>query len=143
MCWTSMNKPIKMVAEEDIPVKKVLLKSGDRYLSPIHRTCEWKIGETRENELDTYLAEANERYFEICLEYKIEEGLHSMKECEYLHREGFPRSYWKCQGNPIMVATLGECICDFIIPKGAEYYVNTSGLYVSNKLKFIGETKLS
>ena len=65
MCWVSQKVPAKMVAEEDIPVKKVLLKSGDRYLSPIYRTCEWRIGETRENELDTYLGEANERYFEI------------------------------------------------------------------------------
>lgn len=140
MCWVSENVPVKMVAEEDIPVKKVLLKSGDRYLSPIHRTCEWKIGETKENHLGAWLAEASQKYFELCIEHKIEEGLHSMKECSFLYY--LKRYYWVCQGKSVMLATRGECICDFIIPKGAEYYVNISGLYVSNKLKFIGESKI-
>ena len=133
MCWISFNKPIKMIAEKDIPVVKFVYKRQGGYQSVYYR-YPYKIGD----EVTSTIIFGGENY--------IREGLHSYIPCS-IYLEGW-HSYYICvklKNSCFNVDTLfseyddGSTLVQMncIIPKGSEYYVNERGEVVSNKLKVI------
>ena len=123
MCWVTNKFPIKLIAESDIPVKKILYRTNESLYSPCYRT-KWNVGETKECTLDNPVISLY-----IPGRWEIGEGFHSCKE---LHK----CSEWWCCGDVLILESFSfYVICDCVIPAGSEYYINESGLYVSNRLR--------
>ena len=125
MCWSSSYIPQLKTAEEDIKVKKVLLKTEDSLLhSPCETDFKWELGKVYENEIGIIL--------QLFSYYHINKGFHS---CQNIYNGN---TYWcSCINNEehiLFEIDKGEEIFDAIIPKGSEYYLNEYGEYVSNKL---------
>lgn len=124
MCWVTNKFPIRLIAESDIPVKKLLYRINESLYSPCYRT-EWNVGETKDCTLDKPIISLYND-----LTWEIYEGFHSCKEL-HKHHEG-----WCCGDTLILGSSPFDIICDCVIPVGAEYYINENGLYVSNRLIF-------
>lgn len=130
MCWRSSSKPIKMVAENDIPVQKVLKNLCGSLLSPVY-SCVWKIGEVKECEIGKV-------GFDGWKEFYLGKGFHS---CEHIYKKEWN---FRNSSDRLLFYTdfsSNECIYDAVIPAGSEYYVNKFGDYVSNRLKIVGRSK--
>lgn len=117
MCWVENSKtvPKLLIADRDIPVKKLLTT---KLCSPIYGT-KWEFGKVQ-------ISKIGDPDIRGSL-WHIEKGLHSSK--------GIYKNYfgWCCSNN--IINTDEECkIFDAIIPKGAQYYKNKEGGYVSDKL---------
>lgn len=123
MCWVTNKFPIKLIAESDIPVKKLLYRINESLHSPCFRT-EWNVGEIKNCTLDKPIISLYND-----LSWEIYEGFHSCKE---LHK---CRRLWYCGDDLVLELSAYDVICDCVIPAGSEYYVNESGLYVSNRLR--------
>lgn len=130
MCWISKSAPIKLIAEKDIPVFKIVEKTnqGRNYWSIYYERL-YHLGEKVTSKI------------EIRDIYKIERGLHSyipevkLILCgDYLSIKDLRG--WYVDGFSLSLFNLAKMNC--IIPKGSEYYVNERGEVVSNQLKVIG-----
>ena len=142
MCWigeTVEEKTMK-VASSDIRVRKVLNKDGDNvYSSPIskfytNKVFTWKMG----CEYKTQLSRTERSYGY----FLINNGFHSCQKIGmYKSKSKYIKYYWGINSKSlIMRKNDGHVLCDFVIPKGAQYYVNADGEYVSDRIRFIGET---
>lgn len=129
MCWMSADMPIKMIAEKDIPVFKIVRKAicGSNYESVYHKKV-------------YYRREKATSGIEFYGTYTIEKGLHSyLPEVKTILDEGlliisdFNGCY--LDGFDTKYSELAKMNC--IIPKGSEYYVNERGEVVSNQLKVL------
>lgn len=123
MCWSSKTKPVLQIAEEDIPVKKILLcrEGTNNYVSPCYREFSWNVNKVH----TTKLGEPIKPF----LTYDISQGFHS---CENIRALG---TFWAIGWHVIFERDSYEVVLNAIIPKGSEYYKNEYGEYVSNKLK--------
>ena len=134
MCWISKNKPILRIAEEDIPVKKVLRVVKDvhhfwekHFYSPCFNVYEWTPGIIHEEEIGKVIDTPFSDYV-IC------EGLHSCANIT-LHKG---QAY---SSRPMFIVYVNEHIFNAFIPKGSQYYLNEYGEYVSNQLCISIETE--
>ena len=129
MCFAASIRNKGHIATTDIRVEKVFLKKSDEnfYRSPFYNDFKWWIG----IEEQSILKKLKNTYFKEIL---IENGLHSAK-----HIDKSSTQYWvtySTKGYAItrMRPEEPSVICECIIPKGAEYYCNKDGEYVSNRL---------
>jgi hypothetical protein len=135
MCLAVKKGTRVKTAKEDIVVYKLLAEDDNIYKSP-YQHVEWKIGETKEEEIQV---EKEERCFfddkdetdnGLCNYYITEsdknkftfysKGLHSVGSIERAK-----------------VSQRDHIIVKCIIPKNSKYYHNVSDLYVSNKLTIV------
>lgn len=137
MCWHSNHKPIINTADQDIPVKKVLVQIDEELHSPIFSSV-WEIGKELK-ESDSF--KITPEYDSSLKEYRVTEGFHSCSEIKLLFEEELYLSVFYIAVNKCMRVIIRHIpfaiVCDFIIPKGASYIVNEEGDYVSDRLKFI------
>ena len=137
MCWHSNHRPSVIIAEQDIPVKKVLIQIDRIYHSPIFSSV-WEIGKELK-ESDSF--RITPEYDSSLKEYRVDKGLHSCSEIKLLFEDELYLSVFYIAVNKCMRVIVQHIpfavVCDFIIPKGASYIVNEEGDYVSNRLKFI------
>ncbi len=110
MCWTSLQKPILHVAVDDIPVVKIGTKNDEYFRSPFYH-FDYIPGVT----YGGTLGKVKNMNGIAC----VYEGFHS-----------YSPSNAKCLLTPFDKA-------DCIIPKGADYYLNECGVYVSNYIKVV------
>jgi hypothetical protein len=120
MCLATNQSEVK-IAEEDIPVWKVLIKKGNTLESPYYRNFKWERGTTYKSEM-----RVENSFFETF--YVIEDALHSFLDKEKAKRLVKARAtIWNEE--PIII--------DMIVPKGSEYYTNShQNEIASNKLYF-------
>ena len=128
MCFTANIKNKGHIATRDIRVEKVFLKTHDEdcYRSPFYANCKWKIGEEKQS----FLQKTKDPIINVLM---IEDGLHSAKHIIKDSTQCWDRYSTKC----LIITHLPPkegVICECIIPKGAEYYYNRNGEYVSNRL---------
>lgn len=140
MCWYSKKESIKKVAENDVPCFKVVQMEDDGSLVSVYYGKVYKPKRTykHKNLIPKKLV------YQSFNEYRISKGLHSYATDVEITNN--------CIGTIIMVKGLvpiGRIPLWFsnnykfakvncIIPKGAEYYENEQGEYVSTQLKVIG-----
>lgn len=127
MCWYSSLTPKLKVSKRDIKVKKILAVSPSLILtSPIFTKQKWESGEQIESDIEKlkFIKDANIYY--------INHGIHSCKNIKvindiwYVITDSLQKRLW--------IKYDREVLCEAIIPKGSQYYVNEYGEYVSNKL---------
>lgn len=121
-----------MVAENDIPVKKVLctynFSQGDVLKSPIIGSFVWKVGEV----FECKLGEPIQTEYDGNIVHIIVDGFHSSSKISHF---GF---FWINGGEKTLFSYgNNDVLCNAIIPAGSEYYLNEYGDYVSNKMKII------
>ena len=140
MCWKSKNKPILKIADKDIPVKKLLDEHRLGLFSPFMSQFKWNLGEERESEME------EPDYSLSSDDWRIRLGLHSLEEAREAKLDttyyGIAYGYY-CKGNYIAFSADTLFPYDAIIPKGANYYVNEYGEFVSDRLKIIGKAELN
>jgi hypothetical protein len=130
MCWESHSIPELKIASEDIPVFKVVKKDHSAYYQPFYY---YSLNMVYTTNLGTPLG-----YIWMC-QYQINEGFHSYstEKCKVITLNGDSiNTYISVLYNNIRLdhyvnATVMKCV----IPKGAQYYLNNRGEYVSNKIK--------
>jgi len=141
MCWYSYKEPIKKVAENDVPCFKVVQLNDDGSLVSVYFEKVYKPKRTykHKNIMPKKVNYTSKRYFSL-----IREGLHSYatdveitidNECSMI----MVKEFVKVSKIPLWFSNnfkFAKVNC--IIPKGAEYYENEQGEYVSTKLKVIG-----
>lgn len=130
MCWATRLKPVLLVAEEDIPVKKILRDTMEPYYHP---TLKYEIGKE-------YYTFMESPYRPI--------GFHQFMQIGY----GFHSYHNMCtftieQGSTLCVRFNGHTVCvypnkniliaDCVITKGSTYYLNEFHEYVSNCIKVL------
>lgn len=139
MCWRSSIKPIKIIADTDIPVKKVLDKYDDGQLcSPYFVGFTWEIGKVYEVEMDEPMESDGD--------YVIESGFHSAEEIEKIDADENGIGYYNVflANNHTIVLSLEKLdIYDAVIPAESNFYVNEYGEFVSDRLKIIGKSELN
>lgn len=153
MCWTSYNKPVKLIAEKDVPVFKVakIANYGKTILPYFFSTSDWYTENTVYLEpgitLNTKISGASKPY-------TISKGLHSysvenIRLQDYYHidkvikfiplvrittHKTTPMSQDVIvTGQTYQISNVAIMLCT--IPKGATYYVNEVGEIVSDKLE--------
>ena len=128
MCWLSKFAPVLKVAEADIPVKKVVRIIDGEISSPCYSKAKWVPKVIYEEVIGSII-------YTPFKDYIINEGLHSCSDIEYRNGCFVNKS---TKGSRVLFAAFPDMhIYNAIIPKGAKYYVNEHGKYVSNKLKLI------
>lgn len=141
MCWKTRTKPVKRVAKKDIKVNKVLIYNyyTNNFHSPYYDFI-WVRGVLYEQKLNVNVMTNGE---DKVLYYYIKEGFHSGKNMRRKVEEYRGMHYIIYANNNLLFhhVTNKYIICDFIIPKGAEYYMNSNGDYVSDKIVFDGISK--
>ena len=148
MCWNgaTSTERTRRTAERDIRVLKMVSAYKGKYYS-YFRGFEFVVGETYKEDIEkpdycgdvskgmhSYMADAvkfkteknnsDQWSFWVCTE---EQGMFEF----YLFRDCIVSTYERgamCVGN--------TCICEFTIPKGAEYYLNRFGEVVSSSITF-------
>lgn len=121
-----------MVAENDIPVKKVLctynFSQGDVLKSPIIGSFVWKVGEV----FECKLGEPIQTEYDGNIVHMIVDGFHSCSEIS-------PLGLFWINGERKILFHLSnrDVLCNAIIPAGSVYYMNECGEYVSDSLKII------
>lgn len=139
MCWTAL-KPLKRVANRNIKVQKVLVyNSGfEQFNSPCYPFI-WENGKIESCPVFDINAVTNSSH--RILYYYIDKGFHSGKrivrgkDCTMciINGKRVTNLFYKIPDNFF--------ICNFTIPKGATYYRNKNGEYVSDKIVFDGVSK--
>jgi len=122
--------PIKMIAEKDIPVFKIVKKTtwGSNYESIYYR----KVYYLREKVTSgiefygTYIIEKGLHSYLPEVKIILEKGVLFIEDISWCYMDSFEDKYYE----------LAKMNC--IIPKGSEYYVNERGEVVSNRLEVIG-----
>ena len=134
MCFRSKKFPKLKIAKRNITCYKVLSKD----LSSPFMLEEYVVNEVKESSLDKierdYLNDT----------YNIEEGLHSYTaNCKFVKFDcgGFFQVRTKFD-KQIMIYLDSYTVFKSIIPKGARYYCNNDGEYVSDKLIVLNDCKL-
>ena len=144
MCWCSYTeeKPHYKIAKEDIPVYKVVRKEEDYYRP-------WYIANgTRYQPGEEYMVVMEAPYpdpMDFKKSYIMKYGFHSY-DCTKTRLESKDISYyiftrWDCLIDSYHKFGGKTVVIDCVIPKGARYYVNTRGEYVSNRIKILNEVK--
>ena len=140
MCWKSKIKPLKQIADTDIPVIKTLLKHDDYNNYGIYYSCyqnfKYKIGETYDIDKHSLKVESKNIH-DI---YIIRNGYHSYDSKCTISTEkitGMKFIKWN-KDFSVDVHDKLTVLALFNIPKGSKYYENENGEIVSNKIKFIG-----
>jgi hypothetical protein len=145
MCWTNKSKPIEKLANNDIPVYKLVIDNGENsVLSYFYndKNTPFKRGKVQKKVrifpcyyLEGGYYEINEGYHSYSLNCKLEKILNNhdisiSEQLWYVHKidENKKEKYWLKDTDRI-----GK----FIIPKGVIYYVNDDGDYVSEKIKLV------
>jgi hypothetical protein len=133
MCWYTKSKTIRVkVAEEDILVVKGLNRKNDEeFYSPIFRFY-WKKGVVYHSILSGPKADISKETF------SISEGFHSCTKLIYVddYMDGIPFTKMINEFGRTVLCRKYD-IVNAVIPKGALYYVNEEGDYVSNQLKIV------
>jgi hypothetical protein len=123
--------PQSKLAEEDIPVFKIV----KRNLTAYYRNFHYSIGEVFKTEISVPM-------YSPCKVFYIEEGFHSYsnQECKTAITETLSEPiitvFHMFHGELYRLdAYMDACILECVIPKGSIYYLNHKGEYVSNKIK--------
>ena len=125
MCWKSNCRPVLRTAEKPIITKKLVRVDGNYMYSPLFM-FPWTTNRVASSSIGKIYMNSNENY-------SIEEGLHSASHIEILHYEHSSAAIFG--GGMLLLSPVYHYkIVEAIIPKGARYYVNIHGEYVSNKL---------
>ena len=135
MCWKSKYKPMLEIAEEDIPVQKVLDVKGDELWSPLY-PFKWKLNGEYAAWLPTPIFNDTSMYWEVIVGFNSSSSIHMIdfnfaRMCQnkfgmtVLATSNFRSNNWK--------------IFDCIIPKGAKYYKNEYEDYISDGLIILKE----
>ena len=145
MCWVTYKKPTleRKKAKEDIPCYKVFkvrfswYKSGI-LTSPFFPEQAWVWNEVYETELQEPFQDGHSPFNK---EYKINFGFHSSASSIYKMETFHGNKMWRNDKRTFFASAphLKEIVCECIIPKGAEYYLNEYDEYVSNQLKVVKE----
>ena len=124
MCWMSKVEPVRMVAESDIKVYKVLSKRKGHIESPIYNEFRWKVGEVRK--CDSEIVVSFNRFY-----WLIRKGFHSVRSCPVV--EGYK---WRSSDSGEALFMLDSCdyVYECVIPAGSVYYENEWGDVVSDAL---------
>lgn len=117
MCWIGVCK--RNTAKEDITVYKYLNKKHNSPLLKYHY---------RKNKL------CEKVFLEPKSSYK-----HVIDDCLYIRIHNGYHSYIEMPKEKPFYFPINSILYKFIIPKGSEYYVNTSGEVVSNQIIFTGK----
>lgn len=151
MCWSSHSKKLMecyRVAEEDVPVIKVMLEkvdcAGQFYYLSFFRGHVY-IPKKAYVQPDAF--SYNVTKFSDKNNVDIAIGFHSYsRECKFvkimqnlLHVYS-PDETHVCEYYPFEIGNL--VLIDCIIPKGTPYYINERGEYVSSNITIVGETDL-
>ena len=139
MCFIGLN--IKNIAKEDVKVEKFAFQrlSNQKILSPFYLT-EWEIGETK--------AECLHKTIWRGVKIEITRGLHSGEKISVVNDRNKSDVYICSKISPkvaimsfhkedLLNFNVKPIICECIIPKGAIYYQNDYGEFVSNSLKIV------
>lgn len=130
MCWSCSGKAKRLFAKEDIPIIKILYKTGQGLVSP-YMSYKYELNHLYKSSLNTH------KGIDIT---RIYEGLHSysnkvlIEHCGVLSVSSKFDTLWGfgCirldTFDPNAVVALG------FIPAGAYYYLNEREEYVSSKL---------
>lgn len=131
MCWTTSITPQSKLAEEDIPVFKIV----GRRLQAYYRVFQYSIGEVFQTEISVPM-------YSPCKVFYIDKGFHSYsnQECktaitEILSEPIITVFHVFHSGLYRLDSYIDACILECVIPKGSIYYLNHKGEYVSNKIK--------
>ena len=143
MCWVTYKKPPleRKKAKEDIPCYKVFKVSFSWYksgilTSPFFPEQTWVWNEVYETELQEPFQDKRSPFNK---QYQIDFGFHSsatpISKAEMCHGN----KMWRNDQRTFFASVphLKEIVCECIIPKGAEYYLNEYDEYVSNQLKVV------
>ena len=134
MCWITFKKPVKLIAKEDIIVQKVICRRDNgRLKSPCKGNIIWS------NNINIILTTALDSPKRDYKKKTIHEGFHSAKKLELVSLYLFEASVWCSKRELVLWHESNDVLCEFIIPKGATYYVNENDAYVSNKIMFTGK----
>lgn len=134
MCFKSTKFPKLRIAKRNIPCYKVLSKD----LSSPFMLEEYVVNEIKE----TSLGRIERDYLNDT--YDIEEGLHSYtSNCKFVELDcGYFFQVKTKFDKEIMIYGDFYKVFKSIIPKGARYYCNNAGEYVSDKLIVLNDCKL-
>ena len=131
MCWTVSMTPQSKLAEEDIPVFKIVRRNLKAY----YRNFHYSIGEVFKTEISVPM-------YSPCKVFYIEEGFHSYsnQECKTAITETLSEPiitvFHMFHGELYRLDSyIDACILECVIPKGSIYYINPRGEYVSDKIK--------
>lgn len=149
MCWKNKNKPVKHIADKDIPVFKIGMLDGKEIVLPYFFQCGVEYQENTaysENNISPFYSTKKE-------EHVIHKGLHSYA----LSNIRLKASHYMISGNIMPTVEImtyrvtpmsqdvivnaqqydaqGLAIMLCIIPKGAIYYINEIGEMVSNEIE--------
>lgn len=131
MCWFGERNAVLKIAEEDINVFKIAIKSENTIISA-YKGFQYKIEQLYETEINL------EKGYTFA---SIDKGFHSysnkcrlIKGCSHFGYSAF-RIMFKTR----LLDSFGRhavpyCRVDCIIPKGSQYYENEYGEIVSNKI---------
>lgn len=130
MCWTSTDKPIKQIANEDVICYKILIPSREgRVVSP-YFNYEYNYHKINDEiTLNIYTTPTFENVFCVDLMYKIDlykcdQGYHSYSSLDFAKKV--------CHDSRLYEK--GACIFKCIIPKGSVFYENKRGEIVSSNI---------
>ena len=125
MCWETRLEPVLLVAEKDIPVKKILRDTMEPYYHP---TLKYEIGK----EYYTFM-ESPYRPLGFHQFMQIGYGFHSYHNMCTLTIEQGLQLCVRFDGHAVCVYPYKNMlIADCVIPKGSTYYLNE----FSSKLEF-------
>lgn len=158
MCWITFKQPIRRKAPRDIPIYKIL-----RPVFPLGRN------DTSRNILDqviTFMSPCANTLYELnkkktsCLQkatlYKnkedgftnpphsfVNEGLHSFQKSKLRHEITNVGTYFNgLYHQKFFISIHRNWLCEGYIPRGAEYYLNERGEYVSSELVITNRVRL-
>lgn len=140
MCWISEDKPIKMIADKDIPCAKIMEKLTGK-LRSLYYGKNYKLGETYS--MESEIAVCHHYYDSFGhVQYEIDEGFHSYRPdiCRIYKNNVFELFVNECFDSMLMPT---DVIVDCIIPKGTVYYENEAGELVSERIKIISYKDIS
>ena len=126
MCWITNITPQSKLAEEDIPVFKIVRKSLRAY----YQEFQYSIGRVFKTEINVPIFNSYEIFF-------INEGFHSYsaKECTAITTEESYKPIIKVYHTFYKLGSyIDACILECVIPKGSVYYLNGRGEYVSDHI---------
>lgn len=140
MCWSSFSKPELKVAENNIPVTKIVKIKQNIIRAYYEDKFVYSVNETYHSKIKLESPYSKVDY------YRITEGFHSYKSscpitlsksffCTTLN-VGYPNEDGELEQYCMTCnsyRTLGIMSC--IIPKGSKYYENEDGEIVSNTIK--------
>lgn len=138
MCWTSQQQPVAMIATKDIPVYKIMkVFKGGIYneIYSYYQSFRYELDSKYEGKLDNPHKYGYEARIPC---YEINKGYHSysseLTEITYPFKDF--REIRVKDVRPVI--TLGTyctgVVIQCAIPKGARYYLNENGEYVSNQI---------